>query len=117
MKQKFLSLLLFFTILSVETFAQKERRTDAQWTNLFDGKTLKGFKQLGGKALYEAKNGEIVGTTVKDTPNSFLTTEQEYGDFILELDLKLDDVMNGGIQFRSLSLPDYQNGRVHVFQM
>ena len=117
MKQKFLSLLLIFTTLSAETFAQKENRTDARWINLFDGKTLKGFKQLGGKALYEAKNGEIVGTTVKDTPNSFLATEKEYGDFILELDLKLDEPMNGGVQFRSLSKPDYQNGRVHGYQM
>ena len=117
MKQKFLSFLLIFTIFSANTFAQKENRTDARWINLFDGKTLKGFKQLGGKALYEAKNGEIVGTTVKDTPNSFLATEKEYGDFILELDLKLDEPMNGGVQFRSLSKPDYQNGRVHGYQM
>ena len=73
MKRKFLSLLLIIILLSVETFAQKER-----WTNLFDGKTLKGFKQLGGKAFFEAKNGEIIGTTVKDTPNFFLATEQEY---------------------------------------
>jgi Domain of Unknown Function (DUF1080) len=111
MKYKFLSLL--FIIASFSTFAQK----DARWTSLFDGKTLKGFKQLGGKASYEVKNGEIVGTTVKDTPNSFLATEQEYGDFILELDLKLDDAMNGGVQFRSLSKPDYQEGRVHGYQM
>jgi len=117
MKHKLFSILFLITILSAESFAQKENRTDARWTNLFDGKTLKGFKQLGGKALYKAKNGEIVGTTVKDTPNSFLATEQEYGDFILELELKLDEPMNGGVQFRSLSKPDYQNGRVHGYQM
>ena len=115
MKYKFLCFL--FIITSFSTFAQKEKQTDAQWTPLFDGKSLKGFKQLGGKALYEVKNGEIVGTTVKDTPNSFLATEQDYGDFILELDLKLDDPMNGGIQFRSLSKPDYKDGRVHGYQM
>ena len=86
MKLKFLSLV--FIISTFSTFAQKDNRTDARWTPLFDGKTLKGFKQLGGKALYEVKNGEIVGTTVKDTPNSFLATEQDYGDFILELDRK-----------------------------
>lgn len=116
MKQKTLYLLLIFTILSVNTFAQKERLTDGRWTNLFDGKTLKGFKQLGGKALYEVKNGEIVGTTVKDTPNSFLATEQDYGDFILELELNVAEGMNSGVQFRSLSKPDYQNGRVHGYQ-
>jgi hypothetical protein len=59
------------------------------WTNLFDGKTLKGWKQLNGQAKYEVKNGMIVGTTVANTPNSFLVTEKDYGDFILELDLKV----------------------------
>lgn len=111
MKQKTLSLLLIFSILSAETFAQKDR-----WTNLFDGKSLKGFKQLGGKAKYEVKNGEIVGTTVKDTPNSFLATEQDYGDFILELELNVAEGMNSGIQFRSLSKSDYKEGRVHGYQ-
>lgn len=111
MKQKTLSLLLFFTFLSAQTFAQKEK-----WTPLFDGKTLNGFKQLNGKALYEVKNGEIVGTTVKDTPNSFLATEQEYGDFILELELNVAEGMNSGVQFRSLSKPDYKDGRVHGYQ-
>ena len=51
MKHKLFSILFFITILSTESFAQKENRTNVRWTNLFDGKTLKGFKQLGGKAL------------------------------------------------------------------
>lgn len=108
--KKLLILTLITSYISVSVTAQK-------WTSLFDGKTLKGWTQRGGKALYEVKNGEIIGTTVKDTPNSFLCSEKEYGDFILELDLKLDDEMNGGVQFRSLSKPDYQNGRVHGYQM
>ena len=29
------------------------------WQSLFDGKTLKGWKQEGGKATYVVKNGEI----------------------------------------------------------
>lgn len=92
--------------------AQKE-----QWTKLFDGKTLKGWNQKNGQAKYTVENGEIVGTTVANTTNSFLCTNEEYGDFILELDLKVDDKMNSGIQFRSLSTPDYKEGRVHGYQM
>jgi hypothetical protein len=49
--------------------------------------------------------------------NSFLITEKNYGDFILELDLMVDNSMNSGIQFRSLSLPEYKDGRVHGYQM
>jgi hypothetical protein len=72
-----------------------------KWENLFNGKDLKGFKQLNGKAKFVVEKGEIVGTTVMNEPNSFLATEKEYGDFILELDLKVADSMNSGIQFRS----------------
>jgi hypothetical protein len=58
-----------------------------------------------------------VGTTVHNTPNSFMTTEKMYGDFILELDYKVDSSMNSGIQIRSNSLPHYRDGRVHGYQI
>ena len=93
-------------------FAQK-----AQWQQLFNGKDLKGWKQLGGEAKYHVEEGEIVGTTVLNTPNSFLATDKEYGDFILELEFKLGKEFNSGIQFRSQSRSDYQNGRVFGYQM
>ncbi len=87
------------------------------WTNLFNGRDLAGFKQLNGKAKYEVRNKEIIGTTVRDEPNSFLATEKLYGDFILELELFVHPEMNSGIQIRSLSKPDYMNGRVHGYQI
>ena len=72
-----------------------------EWTPLFDGKTLDGWKQEGGKATYVVKNGEIVGTAVPNTPNSFLCTKKTYGDFVLELEFKVDPVLNSGVQIRS----------------
>jgi hypothetical protein len=90
--------------------------TDDGWTDLFNGKDLTGWKQLNGEAIYEAIDGEIVGTTVANTPNSFLCTEEEFGDFVLELEMFMVDDFNSGMQFRSQSLPDYNNGRVHGYQ-
>jgi hypothetical protein len=89
---------------------------NGDWETLFNGKDLKGWKQLNGAAKYEIKDGQIVGTTVSNEPNSFLVTEKDYGDFILELEFKVPEGMNSGIQFRSESKPDYQNGRVHGYQ-
>ncbi len=68
---------------------------------IFDGKSLAGWVQRGGKAKYEVADGCVVGTTVANTPNSFLCTEKEYGDFILELELNADPKLNSGIQIRS----------------
>ncbi|MCH5600751.1 DUF1080 domain-containing protein [Niabella ginsengisoli] len=58
----------------------------------------------------------MVGTSVMGEPNSFLATEKEYGDFVLEFEFKIDSTLNSGVQFRSLSRPDYMKGRVHGYQ-
>ncbi len=68
---------------------------------LFDGKTLEGWVQRAGKAKYAVEDGVIVGTTVLNTHNSFLCTDRDYGDFILELEFKVDPGMNSGVQIRS----------------
>ncbi|AEM71791.1 protein of unknown function DUF1080 [Allomuricauda ruestringensis DSM 13258] len=91
-------------------------KDDTPWIDLFDG-TLNGWNQKGGEANYTVKDDMIVGSTVHDTPNSFLTTDQMYDDFILELEYKVDPTMNSGIQIRSNSFPYYQNGRVHGYQI
>ena len=68
---------------------------------LFDGKTLEGWHQHGGKAKYRVEEEAIVGSSVPNTPNSFLCTEKQYGDFILELEFKVDPALNSGVQIRS----------------
>ena len=103
-----IALLLFASVVSA---ASKEG-----WQSLFNGKDLTGWHQLNGKAKYTVSNGEIIGTTVSNTPNSFLATDKDYGDFILELDLLVDNDMNSGIQFRSISKPEIMDGRVHGYQ-
>lgn len=90
---------------------------EAGWQDLFNGSNLDGWTQLGGDANYFVEDGAIVGEAVPDTPNSFLTTDREYGDFILEYEVYLDTQINSGVQIRSHSNPDYMNGRVHGYQV
>lgn len=71
------------------------------WEPLFDGKSLTGWTQRGGKATYAVKDGTIVGTTAPSTPNSFLCTEKNYGDFVLEYEFKCHPELNSGVQIRS----------------
>jgi hypothetical protein len=88
------------------------------WTALFDGETLDGWVRRGGAARFEVRAGELVGITVVGQPNSFLCTEADYADFELELEFRLDDPrLNSGVQVRSQSLPEYQSGRVHGYQI
>ena len=107
------SLLTSLILLVCLTVSAQEH----SWRNLFNGRNLDGWKQLNGKARYEVTDGTIMGTTVAGEPNSFLATDRDYQDFILELEFMSDSTMNSGIQFRSESRPDYLNGRVHGYQM
>jgi hypothetical protein len=87
-----------------------------QWKKLVK-KDLSGWEQLNGKATFRLEKGLVIGTTVSGSENSFLCTKEKYGDFILEFDTWFDPKMNSGVQFRSESRPDYQNGRVHGYQV
>jgi hypothetical protein len=74
---------------------------DDGWKNLFDGKDLNGWVQHGGHAKYTVEDGEIVGTSVPKTENSFLCTTRNYSDFILELEFNVQNGLNSGVQIRS----------------
>lgn len=76
-------------------------RDAEKWASLFDGKTLDGWVQRGGKAKYEVEDGVIVGSSVPNTPNSFLCTTRDYTNFVLELEFKVDRGLNSGVQIRS----------------
>ena len=97
-------------IMSLMVIAQPK------WENLFNGKNLKGWTVLNGTAEYKVENGAIVGTSKLNTPNTFLATNKIYGDFILEFEFKVDEGLNSGVQFRSISDKKIQDGRVHGYQ-
>lgn len=79
--------------------------------------SLPGWKALGGHAPFTLEDGEIVGRSVAASKNSFLTTLETFGDFILEFDVKTDPRLNTGVMIRSESRPEYRNGVVHGYQV
>ena len=109
MRSKLFSLIL---LLVVATSAVAQQ----QWDALFNGKNLRGWKKVAGEAPYVVKDGTIIGTSVLHPANTFLATAKNYGDFILELEYKIDQGLNSGVQFRSNSLKEYKEGRVHGYQ-
>jgi type 1 glutamine amidotransferase len=108
---------LFAALLSAFVFAGVASAASGDWQSLFDGKTLNGWVQRNGKAKYTVEDGAIVGTTVLNSANSFLCTEKMYTDFILEVEFLVEAGMNSGIQIRSHSYKNYNNYRVHGYQV
>jgi hypothetical protein len=103
-------------ILQLTAFVIPSITTAQSTPGLFDGKTLKGWKRLAGTADYKVEDGAIVGTTVLNSGNTFLVTDKEYGDFILEMDTKIESPLsNSGVQTRSHYDPSGNNGKGKVY--
>ena len=120
---------VFHAVIFVALITFSARAEDNAWRPLFDGKSLDGWIQRGGKAKYTVASGEIIGTSVPKTSNSFLCTDRDYGDFELELEFKVDPKLNSGIQIRSQCFDEPRElktdaktiripaGRVHGYQV
>lgn len=106
-------LVTFLIIIIFSSCIEKE----TPWTSLFTNDSLEGWNIKGGNATYKNENGVIIGATKANTPNTFLSTNKMYDDFILEIDFKVDPTTNSGIQIRSNSLPYYRDGMVHGYQV
>ena len=85
-----------------------------QSRTLFNGRDLTGWKVVGGNAKFYVQQGEIVGESVANSPNTFLVTDEKFGDFAFTGEFKVEDGINSGIQFRSqLRI----TGEVYGYQM
>ena len=120
MTKSHVHVLLFLMGAFVAFFHQgvaQESKT-GEWQILFNGTDLEGWNMLNSPHKVEVVDGVIKATTIPGQDNGFLCNCNSYGDFILELEIKTDLLLdNSGIQFRSLSLSDYLDGRVHGYQV
>src|SRR5262245_13338666 len=122
------AVILLFVLLLPSRPISSADSTDG-WVNLFSGNDLDGWIPRGGKANYRAEDGQIIGSTVPNTSNSFLCTKKDYGDFILELEFKVHPDLNSGVQIRSQCFDEPKTvtlggkeikipaGRVHGYQV
>ncbi len=95
-----LCLLLAVCLASCATSSSGAKRVpESAFTQLFDGKTLNGWKLINAKGpAYYVKDGAIV---CPNKARGDLMTEKEYSDFILRLDFKTSPGGNNGIGIRT----------------
>jgi hypothetical protein len=92
---------------------------EGPWVDLFNGTSLDGWSVRGGAAEFRVEEGQIVGMTKPNTPNSFLVSNREFADFELLLDFKVHPELNSGIQIRSAVDGGFDNraGRLIGYQV
>lgn len=77
------------------------------WTQIFDGKTLKGWD--GSPEVWHVEDGVLVGESSPEHPSgttNIIWRGGQPGNFELKAEMKLEGAgANGGIQYRSLNVP------------
>ncbi|SFR48260.1 protein of unknown function [Robiginitalea myxolifaciens] len=90
--------------------------SEPDWQYLVKDPELTAWEVRNGKASYILEDGVVIGTTVANSPNTFLCTRKQFDDFILEFEVMVDPNINSGVQFRSHSRPEYNDGQIHGYQ-
>ncbi len=93
-------------IIFLTSCQSKSGKTDG-WKDLFDGKTLNGWKIINqdwenpdSKPDFYVEDNMIICNTVLNSRGAYLVTEKKYDNFILEFDVKIDSFINSGMQCR-----------------
>jgi hypothetical protein len=64
---------------------------------LFNGKDLTNFQAEQSKEFWRAENGVLVGENNEGLKGNYLWTEKEYGDFVLEFDVRWKGTTERGV--------------------
>lgn len=86
------------------------------FVSLYNGKDIDNWVPRGGHCKFEAKGKTIVGTTVKGSPSTYLSTKKDdYTDFIFSAELKWEVDGNTGVMFRAASKSGSGKNKETVF--
>ncbi len=87
------------------------------FVSLFNGHDLAAGRSAAGRPCIALRTVASSAPAARTSPTASCARTRQYADFVLELDFKPDPEFNSGVQIRSESRPDYQNGRVHGYQV
>ncbi len=64
---------------------------------LFNGKDLTNFKAEASKAFWRVEDGVLIGENDAAKKGNYLWTEKEYGDFVIEFDVRWKGTTERGV--------------------
>lgn len=70
---------------------------EPKFTPLFNGKDLTHFKSEGAAAFWRVENGVLIGENDAALKGHYLWTQKEYGDFIIEFDVRWKSTSDRGV--------------------
>jgi hypothetical protein len=88
-----------------------EKEKSEGWISLFDGETLTGWAATGSDEGWCVDDGAILCTVQR---GGYLYTLEQYEDFVLSIDFKIDQGVNSGVFVRWSDLKDPVNTGIEM---
>ena len=89
MKSRAVSTLLsMLLLLAVAGCMTGDAASGPKLAPIFNGKDLTGWKDAANNKFWRAENGILVGENDEKLTGNMLWTEKDYGDFVLEFDVR-----------------------------
>lgn len=100
-------------------FTPAKASADSEWRSLFNGKNLDGWefrgKQDASAPTFDVEDGMIVGRTrLPANPTAFVSTVEQFKNFELVFEVKVDKNLNSGVQVRSPSEGTVRGAQVEI---
>jgi hypothetical protein len=73
---------------------------DPRPQSIFNGRDLTGWKDAANNKFWRADKGILVGENDDKLTGNYLWTEQSYGNFILDLEVRWTGEIDSGVEFR-----------------
>lgn len=70
---------------------------EPKFTPLFNGKDLSNFKAADSKEFWRVEQGVLIGENNAAQKGNYLWTQKEYGDFVLEFDVRWKATTERGV--------------------
>lgn len=115
---KKLGIVVLVLISLVPLFGAGETLKSEKWRTLFNGENLDGWEYRGGgdaPPTFNVEEGTIVGRTlIPQNDGAFLCTKEQFKDFELLFEVRIDEGLNSGVQLRSTPEGTVRGAQVEI---
>jgi len=109
---------LVYLLLVLVTGSLFSGSTGGDWRELFNGRDLAGWRVVGGGSKVWIEDGAITGHMVRGTAeHTLITTEEAFGDFILEAECRVSGGLHTGFILRCEYAPAEAHDRFFGYQV
>ena len=97
MKSRLASALLSLSLLLALPALAADSSATPKLEPLFNGRDLSGWKDAANNKFWRAEHGILIGENDVALKGNYLLTEKDYGDFVIEFDVRWKDETERGV--------------------